>query len=1538
MSRSWRKIRVFISSTFRDMSAERDHLVRVVFPELKKLCRAERVELTDIDLRWGVSEQDVKDGKALDICLNEIDSCRPFFVGLLGHRYGWVPSGEDCSITAAEVYHGVLHNDLPGQLVDLRAIIEGRSEGKRLSDQQINCLKQWYPYDGHKRKYILQPGINAGDTEIIRGIFQSIAAYQRHRSFFFFRSERLSLELAKGQPDIFFESGQAEQDKLDALKQAIKDRGIWWTNYDSIEALDEEDTKAFGRKVCNILWERIQADLNQKPEEERDWLDEEREFHDIFVADRTKRFVGREDQLKRIHNFCHDRGKSPILLVCGEPGSGKSALMARFTEQIEHTHPDWLIIPHFVGASPNSSNLRLSLRHIIGEIQRHTKSDVEIPEDINDLISLFPQKLEQVAKLGPTIVVLDAVNQFEQTYDPQDMLWLPSHLPKNLRLLISTLEGPAKDALITRQPDILDMKGLSANDINDLVDKYLKEVRKEFPNPESKDAFLAKLSRGNPLYAIVALEELRVFGNFDSVAQRISDLPDSVSKLFGQVLDRVESDFTRFPGLVKDALCLIACGRQGMASEELQFLLAQHAQPLYDGCSSDKLPDMLLARLRLSLDAYLFNRSGVLDYFHVQLRKAVKLRWLSDELDRLGYHRSIAGYFQKRWKEPNIRALSELPHQRIKSQDWDSVAATLCDLDFLQKKCSAEMVHNLLEDYQAAIETLPENQDAIDREKDFQVLVKEYIKNLRGAKKINENNIIPSFTPLGSESFKAKWQEVQDEPSRLDQINAFYQFIKSESHKLLRLGAERSFFLSNAYNYSDNSPVTQAARIAIDSSVSEPFILSHPLWRQPYNPHPACLMTLEGHTGSVSAVALTPDGLIAISGSADKTLRVWDLGIGRCKIIIEGHTQAINAVALSLDGKMAVTGSDDKTLRVWNIESGHCFKNLKGHDDGITSLALTEDMKRVVTGSKDKTIRVWDIDSESCEYIFSDHNEKINVVAITADGEMAVSGSADGTIISWDLKNGKKLKYLTNMSEVVDLSLSIDGKAMLAVGGDSGCLWDMETGNCGFLFGGYGMDFSAVALTFDGKIAVTATSFKTLSQWELGITRENETSDIYSKLLKMVEGHRDKILSVDLTADGRHAISGSSDKTLKIWDMGTGFSLRRQSFPGYDVLEYPEFEPLRQRGSDYDEGQTGLYELSDLWQINQSTGEFDKNEGLEGSCTALQITGDGKNALLGCDKNYLYLLNLEERIIQKMHAGWSHQTVMCRSPASSFEVALESLALVCIKDVVLLWDLISNKYIADLIGHTDTVNVATFIENAKYIVSGSSDTTLWVFDISGIHNDPPAVSCSGVIRGHSRGINTLAMSTDDRILVSGSEDCTLRVWNMGTGKCLHILEGHNKKINAIAVSSDKKLVVSGSEDKSLRVWDLKSGECLTVLEGHHDSVLAVKLLSKEKHVISKSKDSTYRVWEVMTGKLLGTYSGNSLPAFEIPLTPDGRWLVDSSDNGTIKLHDLETGHCSVLASYEDNITLLSLEGYNLLICLGNNRLEASRLVVPTTTL
>lgn len=99
---SHRSIRIFLSSTFRDFGEERDLLVRRVFPALRAKPRERFVELVDVDLRWGITVQQAERGEVLPICLSEIDRARPYFIGMLGERYGWIPPPEGYALDLVE--------------------------------------------------------------------------------------------------------------------------------------------------------------------------------------------------------------------------------------------------------------------------------------------------------------------------------------------------------------------------------------------------------------------------------------------------------------------------------------------------------------------------------------------------------------------------------------------------------------------------------------------------------------------------------------------------------------------------------------------------------------------------------------------------------------------------------------------------------------------------------------------------------------------------------------------------------------------------------------------------------------------------------------------------------------------------------------------------------------------------------------------------------------------------------------------------------------------------------------------------------------------------------------------------------------------------------------------------------------------------------------------------------------------------------------------------------------------------------------------
>jgi GTPase SAR1 family protein len=118
-------------------------------------------------------------------------------------------------------------------------------------------------------------------------------------------------------------------------------------------------------------------------------------------------------------------------------------------------------------------------------------------------------------------------------------------------------------------------------------------------------------------------------------------------------------------------------------------------------------------------------------------------------------------------------------------------------------------------------------------------------------------------------------------------------------------------------------------------------------------------MVLRGHTDSVIGVAVTPDGQTVISGSRDKTLKVWDLATGHCRATFEGHTSGVTGVAVTPDGKSVVSGSEDNKLKVWDLATGHCRATLEGHTHITVRVAITPDGKTVTSGSWDNTVRVW---------------------------------------------------------------------------------------------------------------------------------------------------------------------------------------------------------------------------------------------------------------------------------------------------------------------------------------------------------------------------------------------------------------------------------------------------------------------------------------------------------------------------------------------------------------------------------------------------
>jgi tetratricopeptide (TPR) repeat protein len=499
------------------MGAERDELVKRVFPQLRHLCEDRDVAWSYVDLRWGVPEELIADGHLLPICLAEIDRCSPFFIGILGERYGTVPdsvprellereswllSCPNASITEIEIRHG-FHNQ------------------KDQSDCAFFYFRESASHDEESPTGRLPDNTNIGSSRLLQ-LKQEIAL----------RASR--------KPVIYRSVEQLANSVLRDLSQTID---ILFPKMGSLDPID------------------------------REYVD-----HELYARSRARFYIPRSGYFERLTE--HACGSGPPLFVLGQSGSGKSSLLAAWMHQYAMTEPEIPVTSHFVGSSSSSSNWRAMVVRVMMELARQFGIEETIPVASPELPAVFEAWLRLAASRGRYVLILDGIDQMETVTTDIELSWLPRLVPAEARLVISTTSIPenlTERKWPTLYVELLDPDE-RRHLIRSYLSEYGKLLNARYENQISLSSQCGNALYLRVLLDELCLHpDSRTL---DQPIQRYLSTTD-IPQLLARVLDRYEADYDRNrAGLVHDVLTYLWASRRGLSEGELFDLLGTKDSPL----------------------------------------------------------------------------------------------------------------------------------------------------------------------------------------------------------------------------------------------------------------------------------------------------------------------------------------------------------------------------------------------------------------------------------------------------------------------------------------------------------------------------------------------------------------------------------------------------------------------------------------------------------------------------------------------------------------------------------------------------------------------------------------------------------------------------------------------------------------------------------------------------------------------------------------------------------------------------------------------
>jgi WD40 repeat protein len=633
-------------------------------------------------------------------------------------------------------------------------------------------------------------------------------------------------------------------------------------------------------------------------------------------------------------------------------------------------------------------------------------------------------------------------------------------------------------------------------------------------------------------------------------------------------------------------------------------------------------------------------------------------------------------------------------------------------------------------------------------------------------------------------------------------------------------------------------------------------------------PGTGLIRTFFGHSSYVTTVAVAPDGKKIISGSCDKTIKVWDIDTGRELHTLTGHSTDLKLVTITPDGKKIFSGSYDKTIKVWDIDTGRELHTLTGHSECINLLWISFDNTTLVSGSIDGQIKLWDIATRIELNTLSYYNEEPWAIIVSPDGLKVVSinrrQKSPQAIRLWDINIGAELNTFLSDSHITEVVVVTPDGTKIISGSD------------------YNSFMHDIYFTGD----------KTIKIWDLAQGKELHT----------LYGHQARILSLAITPDSNKVISGSSDHSIKVWSIVTGTELN--TFFGHSagitsLVVTPDGTKVI----------SGSYDMTiKLWNLEGGTELNTFSDYASSGVKTLAINHDGSKIVVV----YFEAFDITIKVLD----------ISTGRNISSFLNCINSLELVSavtsdgtiivygdIKGSIKVWDIATGKNIAsfstnDGLQFSGRINDLAITPDGTKIVSASRFIDVW--DIStgqcvkrmGYYESP--------FTSFQDEITSVTTNPDGgRVIYCRDGQKVVVIQDIFTKSICHFF-CHSEDITSLVVTPDGTKVISGSQDKTIKIWDIvnkafssklipdfgKTGndDALNTLTGHTQSVTAVMVIPNSLYLVSSSLDRTVKIWSLSTGECLHTFINDS-PITAIVISPDGKKVIAGDEAG--RLHFLE---------------------------------------------